>query len=233
MSSPGAGDAVLVRHTRHEDLDAIIEMCREVYPGRDPWSREQLSSHLEVFPEGQLVAVDTESEEVVGMAASLILMWDDYEPLLSWRDFTDRGMFTNHDPEGRTLYGAEVMVRPDRQGRGIGKQLYSARRRLVRRLGLARIRAGARLRGYHRYVDRLSAKEYVRRVVRGELSDPTLSFQLSQGFRVLDVVPGYLRNDPDSHGYAALIEWLNPDVAGSEDYRRQSEAFDERLGTNH
>ena len=44
------------------------------------------------------------------------------------------------------LYGAEVMVHPARQGTGVGKCLYEARRALTIRLGLLRIRAGARLR---------------------------------------------------------------------------------------
>jgi GNAT superfamily N-acetyltransferase len=110
------------------------------------------------------------------------------------------------------------MVHPLYQGLGIGKQLYRWRRELVRRLGLLRIRAGARLRGYSRYADRMSAEDYVREVVSGELSDPTLSFQLRQGFHVLAVVGNYLRNDPASLGWAAVIEWLNEDLAQPEDY---------------
>ncbi len=34
--------------------------------------------------------------EVVGMAASLIVLWDDYSLDTNGRDFTDHGMFTNH-----------------------------------------------------------------------------------------------------------------------------------------
>jgi GNAT superfamily N-acetyltransferase len=211
---------VRIRQTTASDISAIIELTRAVYPGSPPWTERQLLSHLAVFPEGQFVAVDAPSGRIVGMAASLIVLWDDYEMGTSWRDFTDLGMFTNHDPEhGRTLYGAEVMVDPSQQGRGIGSLLYAARRELVERLGLLRIRAGARLRGYGRYADRMSAEEYAERVVRGELCDPTLTFQLHRGFRVLDVVSGYLRHDPESLGYAAVIEWLNPHVATPADYR--------------
>ncbi|MHB1299151.1 MAG: hypothetical protein ACYC0B_11535, partial [Gemmatimonadaceae bacterium] len=36
---------------------------------------------------------------------------------------------------------------------------------------------------------------------------------LNRGFEVLAVVEGYLRHDPESLGWAALIEWLNPAVA--------------------
>ncbi len=145
---------VIVRQTRAEDFPQIIEMTSEVYHASPTWSTAQLASHLAIFPEGQFVAVEKESGRVVGMAASLIVLWDDYEMSTSWRDFTDHGTFQNHNPEGRTLYGAEVMVRPAEQGRGIGKQLYRARRALVRQLGLLRTRAGARLCGYYRYADR-------------------------------------------------------------------------------
>ncbi len=192
----------------------MIDLCSAVYPASPAWTAAHLESHLRVFPEGQFVAVERERGTIVGMAASLIVLWDDYTVSTSWRDFTDHGMFTNHDPaRGRTLYGAEVMVDPRCQGMGIGTALYAAREALVRRLGLLRIRAGSRLRGYHRYADRLSPGEYVERVVAGELRDPTLSFQLHRGFRVLAVVSGYLRHDPESLGHAAVIEWLNPEVA--------------------
>lgn len=205
-------DGILVRNTRREDFSGIIEMTRRVYPETPPWTVEQLASHQSIFPEGQFVALDG-AGIVVGMAASLIVLWDDYEFDTNWRDFTAHGMFTNHDPvRGRTLYAAEVMVDPQRQGMGIGGQLYAARRELVIRLALRRIRAGARLRGYHRFAGEMSPREYVTRVEQGELSDPTLSFQLKRGFRVVAVVSGYLRHDPESLGYAAVIEWLNPEA---------------------
>ena len=206
--------AVVVEATRPEDFPGVIRLCRAVYPASPPWTEAQLASHHGVFAEGQLVARDPGDGTVVGMAASLVVLWDDYEFTTPWRDFTAHGMFTNHDPaRGRTLYGAEVMVHPGWQGRGVGSALYRAREALVRRLGLLRIRAGARLRGYGAVADRMRAEEYVERVVRGELADPTLTFQLRRGFRVLAVVPGYLRHDPESLGHAAVIEWLNPAVA--------------------
>ncbi len=225
-------DDIVVRCTSQEDFPEIIEMCREVYPESPSWTKTQLASHLTVFPEGQLVAVDESVDRLVGMAASLIVAWSDYEHFDSWRDFTDHGMFTNHDPEkGKTLYGAEVMVRPSCQGAGVGSLLYRARRRLVERFALQRIRAGARLRGYHRYAKEIDIRTYVRRVVHGELRDPTLSFQLKHGFRVLAVVSDYLRNDPESLGFAALIEWLNPEQATAEDYARQQQRFDTNFRT--
>ena len=213
---------IIVRQTRREDFSEIIKLCEKIYPKDIPWTEKELALHLEIFPEGQLVAVETATNEIVGMSASLIILWDDYEMEESWHDFTDGGKFTNHDAEnGRTLYGAEVMVAPDRRGKGIGKKIYLARRELVENLGLLRIRAGARLRNYHRYASEFSAEEYVRKVIKGEIGDPTLSFQLRQNFKVIAVVSGYLENDAESLGKAAIIEWINKKVAKDEDYTKR------------
>jgi len=215
---------VLIRNTRIDDAEQLCSLSREIYPLSPPWSRDQLQSHLSVFPEGQFVAIDSDSGRICGMASSLIVFWDDYDSSASWKDFTAGGYFTNHDPsQGRTLYAAEVMVSPAMQGRGIGKKLYAARTDLIREKGLLRIRAGARLRGYSKYSSGMSPGEYVMRVVLGEIGDPTLSFQLRQGFQAIGVVSQYLRHDPESLGHAAIIEWLNPDVADSKDYERQKE----------
>lgn len=217
--------AVSVRNTRPEDFPRIIELCRRVYPASAPWRADQLESHLRVFPEGQFVAIDRDTQDVVGMAASLIILWADYEMKGDWRTFTDSGMFTNHDPEGRTLYGAEVLVDPAIQRRGIGSRLYDARFDLCRRLGLLRIRAAARLRGYGGHADRMDPVEYVVKVVRGQLKDPTLSFQLRHGFEVLAVVSSYLKNDDESRNTAAVIEWLNPEIATPADVQGRDPRF--------
>ena len=218
------GASIRVRTTRASDIPGIVALSAQEYGADAAWQPAQLASHLAVFPEGQLVAVlrEGDAERVVGMAASLIIYWDDYDFAGPWRDFTAAGYFTNHDPAmGRTLYGAEVITDRTLRGRGIGSRLYRARAHLVRRLGLLRIRAGSRLAGYHRVADRMSADEYVTEVVRGTLRDPTLSFQLHRGFHVIGVVSGYLRLDPKSLGYAAIIEWLNERVATDADHAAQ------------
>ncbi len=217
---------VRVRNTEARDFAGIIALTRRVYPDSMPWSPDQLASHLAHFPEGQFVAEREGHDGIAGMAASLIVRWDDYPPSASWRDFTDSGMFTNHDPvHGRTLYGAEVMVDPTIQRSGVGAALYRARRDLVVRLKLRRIRAAARLRGYHVHADRMTAEEYVQGVVRGELKGPTLSFQLREGFQVVAVVSGYLRSDPESLGFAAVIEWINPEFAHEVDPSERDPRF--------
>ena len=213
---------VRVRNTRPDDFAAITSLTRKVYPDTPPWAEKQLASHIDVFPEGQFVA--ELDGAIVGMASSLIVLWEDYEIDLAWRDMTDAGMFTNHDDEGRTLYGAEIMVDPEIQGKGVGSAIYNARRELCEERGLLRIRAGARLRDYHRHAPQLTAEEYVRKAVRQEVADRTLTFQLRRGFHVLAVVGDYLKNDPESLGFAAVIEWINERVARPQDYAARDRA---------
>jgi GNAT superfamily N-acetyltransferase len=219
--------AVEVTQTRPEHFERIIEICHAVYPDSPAWDPDQLASHVEVFPEGQLTAVEIDSGRAVGMAASLVVLWDDYEFDHTWREITGDGYFTTHDPQnGHTLYGAEIMVDPVFQGMGVGGRIYEARRALVQRRGLLRIRAGARLAGYLDHADEMGPEEYVVRVIRGQMRDPTLSFQLRQGFHVLAVTDRYLMKDPASQGHAAVIEWINEEVARPGDYAGRDPKFE-------
>ncbi len=202
--------SIRVRHTRVSDFARIIEFAGAIYPHEKPWRTHELQSQLDHFARGQLVAADPETDLAVGMATSLIVAWDDYGMDHTWEEITGDGSLRTHDPHGSTLYGADVMVDPEWQGRGVGKALYDARFQLCRDLNLRRIRAMSRIRGLHKHPD-LTPDAYVERVVAGEIGDPTLTFQIRQGFEVLDVVPGYLNKDPESLGNAAVIEWMNPD----------------------
>ncbi len=227
--SKGRG-GIQIRNTQDGDFAGIREMATLIYPNVKPWTEEQLAGHLERFPQGQFVAVDRRSGLIVGMCSGLIIDWDHYEADMDWSRFTDGGLYTNHNPvTGSTLYGADVMVRPGMQGHGIGKRLYQAGRfGLARQLGLRRILAGSRLRGYHRYKDQMTPQEYTEAVVQGRFNDPTLSFQLSQGFHVLEVVGHYFEGDPESGGWAAVIEWLNDEVARPQDYGQGNPRYQSR-----
>ncbi|MBC7691231.1 MAG: GNAT family N-acetyltransferase [Methylotenera sp.] len=215
-----------LRNTRLEDIDPIIDLCAAVYPGMYSWGPNQLTSHLEVFPEGQFVVVQKVpspasglvTDRVIGMASSLIVDYSNHDLRSKWKDITEWGYLGNHAPErGRTLYGVEIMVHPEFQGKGVGKLLYQRRELLARERRMLNIRAGARISGYHRYAQKMSAREYVVAVIRGEFSDPTLSFQLKRGFRVIGLTPYYF-HDPESLNHAAVIEWLNPEVATEADH---------------
>lgn len=205
--APSEQPPLLVRQSRPRDVSELLRISYTVYGTRGSWKPEELHLHQKVFPEGQFVAVDSRNGRVLGMAISLVVEADRYPLEVPWRVITGQGRLSTHTPSGETLYAAGVAVDPKARGRGIGSALYRAREALLGRLGLIRIRAGARIPGYGAVADRMSPEAYVDEVVRGLRRDPTLSFQLSQGFQVLGVAPGYLRTDQASRGFAAVVEW--------------------------
>jgi ribosomal protein S18 acetylase RimI-like enzyme len=205
-----ARPAIAIRNTEPRDFDTIVRLSRAVYPGAPPWTPAQLQEHLDAFPEGQIVATLADTDEVVGMAASLILPDEAHRQDRTYLEVIGGSGFSRHDDSGSVLYGAEVMVFPHMQGRGVGKRLYLARRAIARRRGLSKIRAGARLRGYSARGRGMTPHEYVHAVLRGKLTDPTLSFQLQRGFRVIGVSPDHFDDDPECGGHAAQIELRVP-----------------------
>jgi ribosomal protein S18 acetylase RimI-like enzyme len=211
--------ALRIRNTEPRDFAGIGDLCRRVYPEDAPWSPAQLGSHLRVFPEGQFVATLGPEECVVGMASSLIVHWDNYDMFDDWDAFTAHGALTNHDPtHGHTLYGVEIIVDPTMRGHGLGHKMIAAEKGLAQQRKLRRMRGGARMRDYHTYAAHLKAADYVIKVVHGEILDHTLTFHLHEGFHILAVLPHYLSNDSETLGYAALVEWLNPETVKPEHY---------------
>lgn len=198
-----------VRPMRADDVPGLVAIAARAFAGMASWSERQLHSHLAIFPEGQLVAEEADGS-LLGSASALVVRWDDFEELASWREITGNGYFTTHNPAGLTLYGADVAVDPAARRRGVGHCLYEARKALARRLGLRRIIAGGRIPGYAEVAERLGPMRYVAEVVAGQRHDPVLSFQLANGFRVRRVIPGYLGSDAASLGHATLLVWPNP-----------------------
>jgi len=215
---------ITLRATRESDFDGLIALDKLCFPTMVEqnivWNRGQLANHVRVFPEGQIVAELDGS--IVGAISSLIVsMGTDPYRAHTYAGITDGGFFHNHDPEGDTLYGADVFVHPELRGQGVGHALYELRRELCRSLNLRRILAGGRLFGYHAHAARMSPEEYVHAVELGEQRDVVLSFQLREGFVVRGILRNYVR-DPLSANYATLIEWQNPDYRpkSAEDVRK-------------
>ena len=197
-----------VRAARLEDYAAIRALQRQSHPSVPTWTLKQLESQRHAFPEGQLVAEC--DGEVVGAASTLVVQWDDYALEHSWKSVTGDGYFTTHDTGGRTLYGAETVVNLAGRGYGIARALSQAQRRLCRKLNLRRIIAATPLGGYHALKDSMSPELYAKRVIWGDIRDPLLAFQMSQGFQYCGVIRNYRPEDAESCGNAALMVWLNP-----------------------
>jgi ribosomal protein S18 acetylase RimI-like enzyme len=199
---------IAIRPYTLADLPQLIRIQQECFPPPFPselwWRAEQIASQVERFSAGALCAV--ENDELVGSATCNRLRFDPAHPNHTWAEAADDGYLRNYDPQGDTLYGIDVAVRPAWRGRGVARALYQARFALVRALGLKRFLAGSRISGYHRHAATLSAAAYVAAVVAGRLEDPVITPQLRAGLRPVALVPGYLP-DTEARDFALLMEW--------------------------
>lgn len=200
---------IIQRTATPEDFSEMIKLSKKCFPDQAPWKTDMLESQYSIFPEGMQI-IEYEGE-IVGSATSLIVDMEDYDDNHSWAEIADNGYITNHDPEGDTLYGIEVMVHPEYQGLKIGRRLYEMRRELCEVMNLKQILIGGRLPNYHIYSDDLGVRAYVKRVLDKKIKDPVLTFQISQGFYIRKIIKDYLPFDLESEGYGVLMEWPNLD----------------------
>ncbi|MCA8954429.1 MAG: GNAT family N-acetyltransferase, partial [Planctomycetes bacterium] len=200
---------IVLREMRIEDYEPLREMQLRCFPGMLPWGRDQIESCLERFPEGQLVLEVDGS--LAGSCSSLIVDFDMYHEWANWREIADSGYIRNHDYEGDTLYGIEIMVDPEFRGMKLARRLYEGRKALCRRFNCERIIIGGRIPGYHKYADRMSARDYVGQVITRGVYDPVLTTQIANGFVLKRLIPDYMPSDEESRGYATFLEWVNLD----------------------
>jgi ribosomal protein S18 acetylase RimI-like enzyme len=202
---------VIIRNTNVRDIPNIVSLQKQSFPYLarygNIWRPEELESHLQVFPQGQFVAIEPDGT-VVGSASTLVVSLNPEYAEHTWKGITANGLFTNHDPKGDSLYGADISTHPKYRHEGIGKMLYDARKQLVKELNLRRMIGGGRLFNYCEYADKMSALEYAQKIITRELRDPVLSFELDNEFKFIKILPNYL-DDVRSLNYASFIEWIN------------------------
>ena len=102
-----------------------------------------------------------------------------------------RCIITDHNPEGYSRFEAGVSTHPKVR---IGKMLYDARKKLVKTLILHRMISGARLFNYCEPASKLARLEFAEKVIKGEIHDPILSFDVDNGFKILKILPNYLED---------------------------------------
>jgi GNAT superfamily N-acetyltransferase len=200
-----------IRVATPEDAPHLAELNRAAYPDLVEdgvvFDEAQLRGHATVFPHGQLVA-ELDGKIAGAIATMIVPRAIDATQQHTWMGVTDGGTFVRHDPEGDTLYLADVYVAEAAWGRGVGRALYEALFALCRELRLKRVVAGGRLYDYDEWADEMTPHAYVDAVVRGELKDRVLVSQLRAGFSVRGVLTNYL-HDWRSRHFASLLVWEN------------------------
>jgi GNAT superfamily N-acetyltransferase len=201
---------------RKEHAPQLGDMQKLIFPTlTEPEliSADKYRHHVDLFPKGQFVAVvERDGKDFCVGVTSTFRINVSPEDLgqHTFEDIVSENWFRKHDPNGEWLYGADMSVHPDFRRMGIARLLYDTRRELVKRLNLRGEYAGGMLPGYDRHRHEVTIDEYVRKVAKGEMTDPTLSAQVANGFEARGVLYGYI-TDPRSDNNATLIVRLNPD----------------------
>ncbi len=198
-------DGLIVMHTRPEHAPALEELQRLCFPtlaDAERFKAAHYRKHLEVFPEGQFVALD--GDRIVGATTTLRRHFDVNHIDHRFADIIQGGWLTSHEPGGDWLYGADVGVDPVYRGRGLGKALYAARQEVVWRFDLRGQVIAGMISGYGDVKDRVTVEDYYAGVVAGRITDPTLSMQLKLGFAPRGLVANYV-NDPICDNYGVLL----------------------------
>jgi predicted amidohydrolase/ribosomal protein S18 acetylase RimI-like enzyme len=204
-----------VRQAVATDVPGIVDLVDRAYERISGYSRGMVRGQINNYPEGQFVALY--EGKIAGYCATMRL--DERLALAphSWDEITNDGFGSRHDPTGDWLYGYEMCVDPDLRGVRIGQRLYDIRKALAERLELKGIVVGGRLPGYSRLRRKVgSPEEYLEQVQTGKLRDPTLGFQLRNGFEPVGILKNYLPEDTASAGFAAHMVWRNPYVDPNE-----------------
>ncbi len=198
-------NGLTVMHARAEhadELEALQLVCFPTLADEERFKARHYRKHLELFDEGQFVALD--GDRVVGATATIRMRFDFDHVTHTFGDVIQGGWLTSHEPDGDWLYGADIGVDPAYRGRGLATALYAARQELVWRRGLKGQVTGGMLRGYGAVKDTMTAEDYYAGVVSGAVKDETLSMQLGIGFEPRALLKNYLQ-DPVSDNYSALI----------------------------
>ena len=189
--------------------EALEALELRAFPNVDPadlYCAEELRDLAEAFPEGNFVVLD--GDEPIAMGLGVRVDFDLERPQHRLKDLMAQGGRAGHDPDGEWYYGTDVSVDPRYRRRGIGSRLYDLRKGVCCDLGLRGIIAGGVIPGYADHKESMTAVEYVERVAAGELYDPTLTFQVRNGFEVRGVLENYM-HDPTVDNCASLIVWPN------------------------
>jgi 4-aminobutyrate aminotransferase/(S)-3-amino-2-methylpropionate transaminase len=198
-------DGLVIAHARPEfavQLEQLQRTCFPTLAEEERFKSYHYLKHMELFDDGQLVALD--GDRVVGATTTLRLDFDFDHVDHTFGDIIQGGWLTSHQPSGAWLYGADISVHPEYRGRGLATALYAVRQEVVWRYRLKGQVTAGMIPGFSAVKEKMTAQEYYDGVLSGQFRDSTLSMQMNAGFEPRGLLANYL-NDPVCDNYSVLL----------------------------
>ncbi len=213
---------LIVREAHFNDIPAIVALVKKVYKDMPGYTEEMIRGQITHYPLGHLVAVL--DDQIVGYSASLRIGGEKALKNHTWKEITGGGFATTHDERGDYLYGYETCVDPELRRLKIGERFYNRRKTLVKYERLKGIVFAGRIPNYHKRKNKVrDVAEYVQQVIDKKIVDPTLGFQIRNGFEVIGIMENYIPSDRESVGFAIHLLWTNPEYH-AEDHVAQAQS---------
>lgn len=193
---------ISVRQAKMADLAELLIIDEKIWPEFRA-TQEMLQSRLEVFPEGQFVAVCC--GRIVGSIYSQLVDYELLPQSFTWVEVTDNGTICRtHNPNGNSIYGIGLAVLPEFQGTAASRLLIMAVADWAMNSDRYCFLWGARIPGYHRHSE-ISVEQYMRRKnSMGRYIDPELALYQKYGANPVRPLIGYMP-DAESLNYGVLV----------------------------
>jgi predicted amidohydrolase len=202
-------DSITLEFLSLKDYDELKDVMVDAYHDMPEsyWNHDHIKRLIDIFPAGQVIVKI--NGELAGCALSIIIDSEQFDIDHTYQEITGKYTFDTHTGKGDTLYGIDVFIKKGFRGLRLGRRLYDYRKELCEELNLKSIVFGGRIPNYGNYADKMTPKEYIKKVRLKEINDPVLNFQLSNDFHVRKILKNYLQGDTKSQEYAAFLQWDN------------------------
>jgi hypothetical protein len=215
MSKPDAGFRIVM--AKVADADRLAEFETQVW-GQGGATRDQLLARIENSPQGNIMGELTDGR-IAAYTAFCLLDYEDYKTRgrISWNDLSGMGTASTHVRGGPDLFGINLGA-ASYAPKGLSNVMLAEVVKSGFGSGVRRALLGARMPGYHRYANTMTAREYSLAERRtGMALDPELRYYYKFGMRPVQLVANYFK-DPQSLDWGMLVEmpppwWYNRKVA--------------------
>ncbi len=202
-------EKIIIRLAELADVEEI-ELLEKAVWQEFPASAEKISSRIKIFPKGSILAIEKETGRIIGYLSIMLVDQEAEEFSHSWDGITANGKITNHNPNGKYMYGVNLTVAKGCSA-GLELQIYAW---ATIAIGMNRRGCflGSPMPGFAVYKAKhpeVSAEDYALRLKRkGKPFDPELAYYESAGFKALRVLEDY---EPDSKSlnYGVLVYCRN------------------------